>query len=219
MKVYSKKTSFTPSEILEIFKEQHRLCTPLDIEADSSIQLDKNSTIRDWRIANDLVGWRKLGDFINKEFKIEISKEQWKEILEPSEERRLWEVCKLISGRAIKIEAIPIKIFGEECITASMFKVLKRNLKEREVDVSQLKPSSYLKEYLSNNYEEVIMEITRYGVIVIEELVIRRKLDKRSFWDRINIFDSDSHEIIPIGVETFREIIEKVLNEKRIACA
>ena len=219
MNEYTIKTRYTPKEILNIFIEHHRLCSPLDCEADPSIQINRETTIREWRWANDLERWRKLGQYLNKAYNIEVSEESWKKVLEPAKERKLWDVCKLISSKAIKLEPTSIKIFGQKCISASMFRVLKENLRERGVDVSNMKPSSFLSEYLNDNYEAIMLEITKYEVKVIEKLTMRRKLNKRSIWNRINIFDFDSHEVIPIGIETFRELIEKVIEEKKIACA
>jgi len=54
---------YTAEEILQIFKEQHRLCSPLDPEADPYAEINNETTIREWRWANDLLGWRELSHF------------------------------------------------------------------------------------------------------------------------------------------------------------
>lgn len=43
------------TDILNIFIEQQRLCSPFDTEADPSIKLSFDSTISEWRAANDLI--------------------------------------------------------------------------------------------------------------------------------------------------------------------
>ena len=47
-------------DILNIFIEEHRICSPLDDEADVSIILNFNTTVSDWRCARDLMRWRPL---------------------------------------------------------------------------------------------------------------------------------------------------------------
>ena len=54
---------YSPEEVLQIFKEQHRLCSPLDIEADRNAEITSEMSIRDWRAANDLLGWKELSVF------------------------------------------------------------------------------------------------------------------------------------------------------------
>ncbi|GAB2791543.1 hypothetical protein GCM10027275_40480 [Rhabdobacter roseus] len=57
---------YTAEEILEIFKEQHRLCSPLDPEADPWTDITAEMTIREWRWANDLLSWKDLSNFLIK---------------------------------------------------------------------------------------------------------------------------------------------------------
>ncbi len=38
-----------------IFIEEHRICSPLDFEADVTIILNFNTTVSDWRCARDLI--------------------------------------------------------------------------------------------------------------------------------------------------------------------
>jgi hypothetical protein len=46
---------YTAEEILEIFKEQHRLCSPLDPEAAHCSEIISKMTIRECKWANDLL--------------------------------------------------------------------------------------------------------------------------------------------------------------------
>jgi len=39
-------------DVLNIFIEEHRICSPLDFEADETIILNFNTTVRDWREAD-----------------------------------------------------------------------------------------------------------------------------------------------------------------------
>ena len=57
---------YSTEEVLAIFKEQHRLCSPLDLEAEPWTEITPEMTIREWRLANDLLGWKKLSEFLNQ---------------------------------------------------------------------------------------------------------------------------------------------------------
>ena len=46
-----KKRKYTSDEILDLFKGQHRLSSPLDPEAEPSIEIKMEMSIRDWRCA------------------------------------------------------------------------------------------------------------------------------------------------------------------------
>jgi uncharacterized protein YbaP (TraB family) len=51
----SDKVFYKSLELLEIFKEQHRLCSPLDPVADETFILTRETTISKLREAQDLV--------------------------------------------------------------------------------------------------------------------------------------------------------------------
>ena len=203
---------YTAEEILEIFKEQHRLCSPLDPEADLWAEITADMTIREWRWANDLLTWKELSKFLNQEFRIDISEKTWYETLEPAKTRRLIEVCELISKHAIKEYFQERKLFGQPCLKASVFLTIKRNLEKKGVNVSALKPSSSLTEYMDKNFSPVFEEITLTGTKPIDKIETRRR--KKGFWNKINIFDLERHEILTGEVKTFRDLVEKIIDER-----
>jgi hypothetical protein len=203
---------YSTEEVLEIFKEQHRLCSPLDCEADPWAEITAEMTIREWRWAKDLLEWKKLGEFLNQEFRIDILEKTWFETLEPAKTRRLIEVCELISKHATKEYFREQKLFGQPCLKASVFLTIKRNLEKKGVDVSELKPSSSFNEYLDKHFSPVLEEITLTGTKPIDKIeTIRRK---KGFWNTINIFDPQRHEILTRGVKTFRDLVEKIIDER-----
>ena len=203
---------YTAEEILEIFKEQHRLCSPLDPEADPWAEITADMTIREWRWANDLLKWKELSKFLNQEFRIDISEKTWFETLEPANTRRLTEVCELISIHATKEYFQERKLFGQPCLKASVFLTIKRNLEKKGVNVSALRPSSSLTEYMEKNFSPVFEEITLTGTKPIDKIETRRR--KKGFWNAINIFDPERHEILTGEVKTFRDLIEKIIDER-----
>jgi hypothetical protein len=206
------KVKYTEKEILEIFKEQHRLCSPLDPEADPWAEITADMTVREWRWANDLIGWKELSEFLNQEFRVQISQSEWRESLEPAKTRKLIEVCRLLSKYAEKDIYEPKTLLGKPCLKAGVFLTIKNNLKDKGVNVSELRPSSSLGEYLDKNFSPVLEEITLTGTKPIDKIDTKRK--KKGFWNTINIFDPDRYETLTGEIKTFRDLTEKIIEEK-----
>ena len=56
-----------------------------------------------------------------------------------------------------------------------MTATIKRNLEQKGVNVSELRPSSSLTEYLDKNFSPILEEITLTGTSPIEKIDIKRK--------------------------------------------
>ncbi|MEN8251766.1 MAG: hypothetical protein ABFS32_22795 [Bacteroidota bacterium] len=166
---------YTEEEILEIFKEQHRLCSPHDPEADPMIEITADMNISEWRQANDLVNWRQLGTFLNKEFRINISEDTWHRTLEPSKSRKLRQVCQLISQHADRDTYESKTLLGKRCLEAGVFLTIKRNLSDKGVDVWDLSPSSLIEDYMNKYFSQILEEATLTGTKMISEIHIERK--------------------------------------------
>jgi hypothetical protein len=216
-KMTETKEKYTAEEILNIFKEQHRLCSPLDCETDPWAEITAEMTIREWRWANDLIGWKPLSRFLNKEFRIDIPENTWYETLEPSKKRKLNDVCVLIANHALKDNYVPKKIFGEPYLKASVFLTIKKNLENKGVNVSELKPSSSLTEYMDKYFSPIIEEITLTGTKPIEKIETRRI--QKGFWKSLNFLNFEKNELLIENVKTFRDLVEKIIieNEKNKA--
>ncbi len=210
---------YTAEEVLEIFKEQHRLCSPLDPEADPEAEITAEMTIREWRWANDLVGWKELSKFLNQEFRINLSEKMWYEILEPAGKRQLIDVCRLISKHATKEYFQQKILFGTPCMKANVFLTIKRNLANKGVNVSRLRPSSNLAEYIEEYGSPVLEEITLTVTKPIDKIQIRIRKRKKGFWSTIiNIFKPERYETVSTGeIKTFRDLVEKIMFEKTAA--
>jgi hypothetical protein len=206
------KVKYTEEEILEIFKEQHRLCSPLDPAAEPGTEITADMTVREWRWANDLVGWKKLAEFLNQEFRVHIRRGEWRNVLEPAGTRKLIEVCRLLSKYAEKDLYEPKTLLGKPCLKAGVFLTLKKNLKGKGVNVSELRPSSSLAAYLDKYFSPMVEEITLTGTSPIDKIETRRK--KNGFWNAINIFDPDRYETLTGEIKTFRDLTEKIIEEK-----
>jgi len=203
---------YSAEEILEIFKEQHRLCSPLDPEADPWAEISSEMTISEWRWANDLLGWKELSKFLNQEFRIDIPEKTWYDTLEPAKTRRLVEACELISKHATKEYFKERKLFGQPCLKASVFLTIKRNLEKKGVNVSDLRPSSSFNEYLDKHFSPVLEEVTLTGTKPIDK--IETKSRKEGFWNTINIFDPERLRLLTGEVKTFRDLVEKIIDER-----
>jgi hypothetical protein len=162
--------NLTTDEIFFIFKEEHRLCSPLDPEADPSFNLQLTSTVNEWREARDLLTWDKLAKVYNEDYRIGIPLETWKSAFEPGDRKTVKDVCELISNYA-KIEVIrPIKLLGQTCLSSAIFKSIKKNLELRGVDTSGLSPSSRIEPVVKNNFAEFFGYINKNFTGVIPEM-------------------------------------------------
>ena len=205
------RQTITPADVLNIFIEQHRLCSPLDPEADSYAKLSFASTIDDWRNANDLLPWRPLSEFLNEEFQIKATEDEWRLVLTPSSIRTLEDVCELISKYSQTKDIQPIKLLGKECLSSAVFRTLKKYLSKRGVDVSEIRPSTLLTPYLEKYFSEMVEQITiiSNGGEVFEQFDKKRK--KIGFFNYINIFDKDRYTFLTGDVKTFRDLTLKII--------
>lgn len=209
MRSHFRNSTFTVKEVLKIFVEHHRLSSPLDFNADPTIDLTEETTVDEWRSALDLLGWRQLGKTLNEEFDIRVSKAEWKEVLVPARSKKLIGVCALISNRAIKREPVEVRLFGKLCKTAGLFLFIKDELERKGVNTKDFTPSSLLKDYLSSHYAEMMSVIARLEGNCIERFELRRSQNKRTFWQKLNVFRNNTI-VEPIGVITVRDYLRKM---------
>lgn len=166
--------NLTADEIFFIFKEEHRLCSPLDPEADPSFDLQPTSTVDEWRDASDLLTWDKLAKVYNVEYRIEIPLETWKTVFVPGDQRTVKDVCDLMSKHA-QIEVIkPIKILGQVCLSSAIFKSIKKNLNQKGIDTSNISPSSKIEPVLKKHFGEFLGHINKNFTGVLPEMNERR---------------------------------------------
>ncbi len=197
-------------DILNIFIEQHRICSPLDIEADVNFILNFNTTVSDWRCARDLMPWRPLSRFLNVEFNLTVSEQQWKSVLTPARKRTLRDVCELIAQHCTFTSVTPVRLLGNSCLSASVFITLKKYLARRGVQVDELKPSTPIASYLDTDFSAMIEQI---GILARGNKVFE-VLD----------FTSTAHlnkpflnfPSTPVALETgsiltFRDVVEKII--------
>jgi hypothetical protein len=173
------EAKYSVTEVFEIFKEEHRLCSPLDSMADATYELTPNSLIWEWREARDLLGWEKLSVYLNKELRISVSKIEWQECFEPDDVRTIMDVCNMIADRATRYGYPKRKLLGQECLTASVFLGIKQNLSKNGVNIFDMSPSSLVEPYLLNYFGPVMEEVLLTGTKVFDELTYSTAWNKK----------------------------------------
>ncbi|MBB1140643.1 hypothetical protein [Myroides sp. WP-1] len=197
-------------DILNIFIEEHRICSPLDFEADETIILNFNTTVSDWRCARDLMRWRPLSRFLNDEFNLTLSEKQWEPVLTPARKRTLREVCELIANHCSFTTVTPIQLLGAPCLRASVFITLKKYLARRGVKVDDIKPSTLIAPYLHDHFSEMIEQI---GILArgnkVFEVLDYHPIENKSPLS-LNYFFS-SPKLNTGSLHTFRDVVEKII--------
>jgi len=197
-------------DILNIFIEEHRICSPLDAEADVSLILNFNTTVHDWREARDLMRWRPLSRYLNAEFNLTVSEQQWKAVLTPARKRTLREVCELIAQYCTFTSVTPVRLLGNSCLSASVFITLKKYLARRGVQVDELKPSTPIAPYLDTDFSAMIEQI---GILARGNKVFE-VLDYTSTAHLNHPSFSSSTTTVPLktgSILTFRDVVEKIM--------
>lgn len=217
----NEKIFYTSDELLEIFREQHRLCSPLDPMADESFVLTRDTTIGELRDAQDLLPWDGYANFLNKEFRIDVSLKEWDLVLNPDEKRTLGQLCDFLSTVARKESVKPIKRLGDECLSAAIFLTLKRNLMQKGVNVTDLRPSTNIQEFLevNKNFSPLMEEVTLTGVKTFDKLTYGKLQTERRFEYWIDkIFPSWVYRrpIHTGNLLTFRDLVEKIMDNEKL---
>lgn len=159
---YLEQTTLTPEFILEYERDLYIYSCQYDPEAEWDMDLTLESTVDDWRLSRDLVGWKKLGQALNEEWHMSATNQEWKKILEPSTKRTLREVFTFIASQGKRYTIRPAKLLGSNCQKAGIFLSIKELYASQGHDVSKLRPSSNIIPWLNrpNNIIYDIHQIT-----------------------------------------------------------
>lgn len=95
--------------------------------------------------------------------------------------KRFFDLCEYISDHAKRDSIEPIKLLGQNCQTASIFRTLKQNLTEKGADTTELKPSSEINPFF-----------LKYGGLLIDEV-------NRIAPGTMSEFEYQSHKLSRIG--------------------
>jgi hypothetical protein len=135
--------------------------------------------------------------------------------LTPSSARTLEDVCKLISQHSSRQDIQPIKLLGQECLSSAVFRTLIKYLSQRQVDVSEIRPSTPLTPYFEKYFSEMVEQTTiiSNGKKVFDQF--DTKLKKTGFLNYINIFDKDRYTFLTGDIKTFRDLTLKIIEVNR----
>jgi len=214
-------SKYSPEEIFEIFKEQHRLASPLDPIADETFELTKGTLIIDLQDAQDLLPWQEWTEWLNKCYGFEAKRAEWKEVVKPITEKTLWDVCLFISKRAEKEIIKPVKLLENECLSSAVFLTLKKNLKIKGANVDNLSPSTNISEYLNNNdnFSPLLEEATLTGVRTFDELTYGKLETERRFkyWiDKIIPNVIYKRPLKTGDLITFRDLVNSIIENNKL---
>ena len=147
---YSRTVPATPEYVLAVLQDEHRQIACLDGECDPDAELSFESTVRDWRIAQDLLPTKQLGRALNEIWELELSDAEWRSVLAPARKKTLCDVAELISKYATRTKLKSLSIAGTESLAASAFLAVRDCLAADGADVSRITPSTPMKHFLRN---------------------------------------------------------------------
>jgi len=150
-------TKYSPTEILQIIQANYRQQQQYDDIVLKDHEFTFETTIADWQDICNLVETAQLWEYLNYYFRLDLDKESWMGILKPEYTKTLGDLSNFIASHADKEIIKPIKLFGSNCETAAIFKSLTAKLKDRGIDITDIRPSSQL-EPLVKKYSSVLIE-------------------------------------------------------------
>jgi len=136
----------TPEYILASFQEEWRQIALPDAQEERELPTF-TTTIAQWRDLLDLVDWSRLGRALNEAWGTNFSRQQWREVLEPSRKKTLRGVCDLLASQAKRPLVPPAKLLGHECAAAGVFLAVRSLLLQAGVP-DDLRPSTTLEPVL-----------------------------------------------------------------------
>lgn len=202
--------NYTPDEVLQIFREDYRLTSLLEIEVDERLEITSEMTIYEWRVYHDLLPGRKLYQDFNTMFRVQLPHEAWTMVVEPEKQKTMWDLCEFIAQHATKEVIRPKRLFGQDCIDAGIFLTLKKNLTARGIDGKDVRPSTSLRSFLNHmTFRYFWAEILLTGARTFESLKRNLRSDI-SFWRKINIFARDRYYVDTGSIKTFGDLSKKI---------
>lgn len=144
---------YSKDDILQILISQYQFQIEFDPVVVKGMDFDFESSIFEWIDACDLVDPKTLAKIYHKEFRINRPLFELENILIDQENRTLSDFCEYISEHAKRDTIEPIKLLGQNCQTASIFRVLKQNLTEKGTNTTELKPSSEINSFFLKTEE------------------------------------------------------------------
>lgn len=206
----SKLVNYTAQEIFNFLQINQSIASQLDREVDESL-VKKDDSIFEWRSLNDLLGWAELYQVQNEIFGLALSQDEWFKAVLPERKKTVWQLCEFIAQHAKKEVVEPVRILGTECLSASIFLALKRDLAKRGLDVRDLRPGSSISLFTEGEALSVLVtEVSKRGLMLSDSIKLKYK-EGLSFLQRINIFNPDRLYVDTGDTLTFRDLTLRIL--------
>lgn len=116
----------------------------VDPEAEPGYELSLASTVAEWRIACDLVPWKRLAESLSVHYRISRPMAEWENVLEPAKERTLAEVTAFISRHGLFPRVRFTGAFGTRSAAAGVFAALQVALRHDGAPARVIRPSTLL---------------------------------------------------------------------------
>jgi len=153
------KTKYRAQEILDIIRADYKQQQQYDFVALKDEELTFETHIMEWRDICDLVDTNHLWKYLNYYFGLQVDYKMWQTVLELQDKKTLGDLCHFIAMYAEKEIIQPVKLFGETCETAAIFRSFIARLKNRGIDTGSIKPSSELEPLVKAYNALLIQEI------------------------------------------------------------
>ena len=152
--------TLSSGDVLEILRDNVRQ-NPYAFIDDPNTELLMSTSVQDWQVDADLLPWPKLADAFNAYWNMNASREQWRLVLTPENNKTIRHVCEFIASAAQIENVNPPKLFGRRCVPAGVFFAVRDLLSRGGADVTELAPSSELKNYATKHVDVFVNEISR----------------------------------------------------------
>ena len=150
---------YSKDDILQMLISQYQFGIEFDPVVVKGMDFNYESSIFDWRDACDLIEPKKLAKVYHQSFNLNRPISELEDILIDENNRTISDFCEYISEHAERQKIEPIRLLGQNCQTASIFRTLKQSLSEKGADTSNLKPSSEINPFF-----------LKYGGILFDEV-------------------------------------------------
>ncbi len=152
---------YSKDDILKMLISQYHFQTEFDPVVIKGMEPNYESTIFEWREACDLISPAELAKVYRETFKIKQPISELESILIDEDKNTLSEFCDYISQYAERQNIEPIKLLGQNCQTASIFRTLKQNLSEKGADTTDLRPSTKINDFFLKSDGILFDEVNR----------------------------------------------------------
>jgi hypothetical protein len=152
---------YTKDDILQMLISQYKFGIEFDPVVIKGMDFNYESSIFEWQDACDLVETKKLAQIYHKEFNIKRPISELENILADGDNKTISDFCEYMSLHAEREKIEPIKLLGQQCTSAMIFRVLKQKLTDKGADTTGLKPSSEINPFFLKFGGQLFDEVNR----------------------------------------------------------